>query len=511
MTAGAEEISRRQFWLDAAIIFIVACAVFSPVVPGGFSPLDDFEMLRDNPRYQQPTLGTFLDHFRDPEFRIFAPLTYWVWHVLASLFGVTDPLPYKLASLVAHGSASVAAWWAVGLIVRDRWAALAGGLLVATHPLQVEAVGWTTGLKDVLCAGLMFATIGAYVRYLQTRKRRGWRIALVLAILASLAKPTAMVLPLMLLAIDWWNNGDWSWRLAFRRLWAFCVPAGALALIMLRVQGDANVPHIDLAIRPLVALDALAFYLGKLVFPAWLIPDYGRSPTYVMKVGQLYWTWIVPLGLAVVIIRYVPRTVQLGAALALIPLLPLLGLVPFDMQQYSTTADHYVYPCMAGVGIALATLVQRWRGTGAVLIPIALLGVLQASYWRDMEALWKRSAEINPRSSLAYGLLANLASQRNDLEAAEHWGRKSVDAERRPIALSNLSAVLHRRGKKDESLALAREAFDKGLVDPGAIRIILRQAVADGDQALADRARGMLKHMEALESHQRTRLLPVDK
>ena len=41
--------------------------------------------------------------------------------------------------------------------------------------------------------------------------------------------------------------------------------------------------HVPLIDRPIVALDALGFYLIKVVFPIRLVPDYGRTPQWLLE------------------------------------------------------------------------------------------------------------------------------------------------------------------------------------------------------------------------------------
>jgi hypothetical protein len=57
--------------------------------------------------------------------------------------------------------------------------------------------------------------------------------------------------------------------------------------------------------RPLIAGDALAFYVYKLVFPVSLAMDYGRRPVAVLQEGWAYWTWWAPvtIGIAILAVR----------------------------------------------------------------------------------------------------------------------------------------------------------------------------------------------------------------
>src|SRR5439155_14552039 len=99
------------------------------------------------------------------------------------------------------------------------WPAAAGALFYALHPLQVEAVAWASGMKDVLSGCLSFAAILLYLRAVTPPPARAVAdadpdivpridpVAYVLALacfaLAMLAKSSAMVTPLLLAIIDY--------------------------------------------------------------------------------------------------------------------------------------------------------------------------------------------------------------------------------------------------------------------------------------------------------------------
>ena len=108
--------------------------------------------------------------------------------------------------------------------------------------------------------------------------------------------------------------------------------------------------------RPLIAGDAVAFYFYKLIFPWKLSLDYGRTPTYALQQPVIYFLWSIPCTLLILAWRFRKQRPHLFVALAifLIALLPMLGLVTFHFQYYSTVADHYLYLPMLGVALALA-------------------------------------------------------------------------------------------------------------------------------------------------------------
>ena len=110
-----------------------------------------------------PTPAKLGKQILQPQFNIYAPLTYTTWYVIGLATYVPGqalpPIGFKLASWSAHAFAAAAAWWAIWGLVRHRPAAVVGALVVALHPLQVESVAWTTGLKDVLCGAFSFLAI----------------------------------------------------------------------------------------------------------------------------------------------------------------------------------------------------------------------------------------------------------------------------------------------------------------------------------------------------------------
>src|SRR4030095_5176477 len=109
---------------------------------------------------------------------------------------------------------------------------------------------------------------------------------------------------------------------------------------------------------------------------------------------------------------------------------PVLGLVRFDFQVYSTVADHYLYVAMlgpallvAGAVAAAAAAAPRW-GTvvlGAATIVATAAGAksfAEAWHWRDSDTLFANALEVNPQSFAANRVLGYAASRRLDYRQA---------------------------------------------------------------------------------------------
>src|SRR5262245_2546087 len=257
-----------------------------------------------------------------------------------------DPAIFHGASLVAHILAALALLSLLRSLGYAEWPALAGALLFGLHPVQVEPVAWASGMKDVLCGMFAAVTLWQYAVFDRSSRREGteretvhadppprppassrkrdgsavsraskssrrsshglgedrsstarsdgepsawWRspwmhyaAALAACVCAMLAKPTGMVVPALVAAL-----GLVVLRRPLRRVALELGPWFLLSLVcavLARiVQPQSGIPLTPLWTRPLIAGEALAFYLYKLVFPLTLSVDYGMAPDVVMK------------------------------------------------------------------------------------------------------------------------------------------------------------------------------------------------------------------------------------
>src|SRR5262249_33688899 len=148
-----------------------------------------------------------------------------------------------------------------------------------------------------------------------------------------------------------------SWRRIVRHTAGFVALAVGGAILAAHFQKAPGLTtSVSTPLRPLVALDAIGFYLRKLVLPMNLAGDYGRTPRAVVESGALWTSWIAPIALIAILIMLRRRAplLLLAACFFVAPLLPVLGLVPFDYQEFSTVADHYLYLSMLSVALAFA-------------------------------------------------------------------------------------------------------------------------------------------------------------
>jgi hypothetical protein len=287
------------------------------------------------------------------------------------------------------------------------WRSAAVAALFALHPLHVESVAWVTARKDVLCTFFSLLAMLAYCWHAkQPRRDRYLRVLLAFA-LALLSKSMALTLPCVLLLLDYWPLGRFSfapptvWRGAEPRLtWPrlllekapLLLMAGAAAFLAGAGMRDAQVLRSQPALAERLTNVVITYvvYLRKTFWPSDLAPFYPPQA----------WTGLAVLGSALVLVgislaawslrRRCPAFL-VGWLWYVGTLVPVIGFVKLGAQAY---ADRYTYVPLIGVFIALVWLLEstaRWRWLVAtialvVIIGCGVLAFRQTQVWRPHQS-----------------------------------------------------------------------------------------------------------------------------
>ncbi len=156
-------------------------------------------------------------------------------------------------------------------------------------------------------------------------------------------------------------------------------------------------------------------------------------------------------------------------------MLPVIGLLPGGVNP---GADRYMYLPQIGLSIAVAWgaldwlrhTAPRWRvlqgwawGIATVLVLTALTACSaeQTAYWHDSETLWRHALSVNDNLSLPHDNLANIFSERGELDAAIEHYHKSLHADPDyTLALNNLGNALNNKGEYVEAEKYIRRAIE---------------------------------------------------
>jgi len=470
------------------VLALVVLAVFYRVVGYKLLTWDDDQHITDN-IYFNPLTWSNVFHFWGYSYIfMYIPVSYnfyalevWIagWFPSADPADKFNPAVFHLGGLLLHLGCTIFAYRLMLRLVCNATAALCGALLFAIHPLQVESVCWVGETRGTLSTLFSFAAVWYYLNYAGVDPERGIFAAepyepperrlrdaifgLLLFGLSLLSKPSASSLPLLVVVIDFVLLRHSLWRIAWR-LWPWVAAAAVIVWRTKVYQNDDTIEPLSLKpwhIRPLVAGDAYAFYLGKLLWPFDLGFDYGRTPNIASETPGFYRAWLAPLLLVVASIALPRRRIWLGCyGLFLTALLPVSGIVPFIYQNISTVADRYMYVPMFGLGLLLAAWLASRRNK---IVPLAITALVlgffsqrsieQCATWRDDYALYLNGMRVNPSSYMSHLNLGNRYREEGHIESAMQEYRRLIEI--RPQhgwAHVHLGGCLAKLGRHEEAV-----------------------------------------------------------
>ncbi len=472
----------RHFYLSLFLI-VAGLIVFAQSYRFEFLNYDDGINVYDNPHVKQSEFSYFL---KGQHLGLYIPLTYELWALQARFAKVStaqsgglgiSPQLFHLSNIVAHLLSILMVFFILRILIKNDWAAWAGALLFGLHPVQVETVAWITGFKNVLSGLLALASIWQYLSYaardpsLKTKGRSPdihYIAAVILFILAILSMPMAIVTPVVAGMLSFWML-----KRSFRQCLAELIPCALLALpimVLTKIsQPDLKMEFVaPLWQRPLVAGDAVTFYISKLIWPVSLGPDYGRSPAFVLQHNWIYLTGLVPYFLGALLVwKWRRPWLMSSLGVFVVGVLPVLGFVAFVFQDMSTVADRYLYLAMLGPALALAWFLSargRWWKVlvfGVVIAMFGLCSIRQIGHWKNSASIFEHALKVNPLSWLANNNLGIVLEKQDQVGEAvacyeEALRLKPNFAE----AHLNLGMALQREGKTEAAAAHYRKALD---------------------------------------------------
>jgi hypothetical protein len=209
----------RRDWFWALLLIAFVFIAYAQVFRADFI-WDDESHLTRNPCVVGP-LG--LKEIWTSTQAVYYPLvltTFWVMH---KFFGL-NPLPYHFLNVFLHAASAILLWRILQLIrVRGAWL---GAALWALHPVMVQSVAWVTELKNTQSCVFYLLSILFFLDWEDQgeavskppEQRIGGRRSLVFALsllfflLATLSKPSVVMLPFVLALCVWWMRGRIRWR-----------------------------------------------------------------------------------------------------------------------------------------------------------------------------------------------------------------------------------------------------------------------------------------------------------
>jgi tetratricopeptide (TPR) repeat protein len=532
----------RRDWRWALLLAILVLIAYAPVYRAGFI-WDDESHLTQNPCVVGP-LG--LKEIWTTARAVYYPLvltTFWAVHKFAGL----NPLPYHVLNVLIHAGSALLLWRVLRQLgVRGAWL---GAALWALHPVMVQSVAWVTELKNTQSCFFYLLSIFYFLKWedcppntrisrtedtargagapsslpmRRTRHRHLFvALSLLFFVLATVSKPSVVMLPVVLVLCVWWRSGRVPWRNVTAIAPFMLVSVLASLWTILEQKFHAGAMGAEWAQtwpeRFIIAGRAIWFYLGKLICPYPLIFIY---PRWKIDSSQLiaYVPLVAALGglIALWLIRARwSRAVFFAAAYYVISLFPVLGFFSVYFFRYSFVSNHFQYLAsmgplaLAGAGIVtgynylstskhFSTLPSARRVTGGTITLVGVCGVIlmlllfltweQAAVYRNLITLYTATLKKNPGCWMAHYNLGIVLGDQGDIDTAIAHYRQAIEL--RPSyseAHYNLGRLLAQKGQLRDAIAHYQKALEVNPADAEAHNNLGATLFASGraDEAIA--------------------------
>ncbi len=516
MVASEKQNVPRPLLHAVVALVVIVLVAYWPSLGHDYVRLDDYQYVVDNEVVRHPSLSGVWRFFSE----VTVPSTvagYYQPLTMVSLMGdvllagsdTPGPLVFHLTNVLLHAATSVLVLLLMRSVVGGIAIPFLVAVLFAVHPVQVESVSWISQRKTVLASFFAVGSVLSYLKYGGVRGRIRWLVvAMVLYIVAGLAKPTVMLLPLVLPLLDIWPLG--------RRVIRSLPEKAPFALVMVLMgwvawtsqvaSASMHKPSITDAGTLFKWVGLLSYnvvlYAGNVVWPLFLspyraLPD---DPSPANPVVAMAIAGAIAIGLVWLASMRWCRPLFVGLTAFGIILLPAIGAVRF---MSSCVADRFLYLPLVFLLFPLALFASRIEAgvrqrkrmvrLGLVLfvVPMFILMRAQQGVWRTSKALWTHSVQSVPTLLKAHNNLAQICLEEESYDEALVYVEACLRQDpQRGDYLHMLGRVRLGQGRPDEAVTLIESAIANGLGKfEGAGYVSLAQAhVARGDAGAARKA-----------------------
>ncbi|MBN2774068.1 MAG: tetratricopeptide repeat protein [Prolixibacteraceae bacterium] len=498
---------QKNNWFLPVIILIITFVVFSPALKNGFTNWDDDLYVTNNSLIKNVPLSN-LGKFGENVAGNFHPLTMLSLALDYRLFEM-DPFYFHLVNILFHLLNTLLVFVLIKKLTKGNlFVVFFTAIFFAIHPMHVESVVWISERKDVLYAFFFLTGLLFYHQYILKKKIVWLMISFLTFVLSVLSKSAAVVFPVVLFLIDYFEKRKINLKSIAEKL-PFLAVSIWIGLVAIGTQSQSS---------------ALGEFAGYSLFERITIAAYGFI-TYVIKFavpfklssfhpypdGKLPVTYILALIVTVLFLIYViikfkkQRELFFGTVFYLVTIALVLQLFPVGD---ALIAERYTY--IPYIGLAMVYLIYTQKtiqkrpfgnlkyvvlGILAVqLIFFANVTYLRTKVWKDSESLWTDVIGKYPYFAEAYINRGHFyRSENNYQEAIQNYNKAIELDDNRALAFYNRGKAFFDTGQFDKALTDMNKAielepdFPEAYSNRGSIYAMKNEyllAIADFDKAI---------------------------
>lgn len=473
--------------------FALTFLVYGVSLSNHFVAWDDNYVVDFNPVVHGFTWDHMVKNFTsfvDPE--LYDPLTFVSYQFDYTIGGI-KPFIFHLDNLILHTLNALLVALFIFLLSKRRRVALFCGLIFAIHPLNTEAVAWASARKDTLSTFFFLLSLIGYLYFRSNHRDRSklwYALSLVAFLFGLLSKVMIVMLPIVLLLIDYVEKRKWSWNVLIEKVPYFILSGifGVVALLgKSNVVGESTIFQ-----KMLMACKSTIFYLEKLFVPINLSVIYPYTKTITLSSPDFFISVLLVLSLIIAAwyFRIQKRDVTFGILFFLITLIPTF----FNFAkggEFYFASDRYTYIPEIGILFLIVAIAYDVFGKmtsgffgkketsqrnvsidGAfviVVLTFAVAAYQQSLVWHNTETLFLQTLHNYP-DALVARINLGLVYRESGLpeRAMEQFNKALALRPNNALVHTNIGATDEKLGKMDEAISEYQKAIALGPKEPDA-------------------------------------------
>jgi len=309
-------------------------------------------------------------------------------------------------------------------------------LLFSIHPMRVESVVWISERKDVLYVFFLLTSLLAYLRYIKIKNIANYTVVFVLFTASLLTKTSAVVLPVLMFAFDYYSKRPLKLKLFLEKIPLFTLSI-IFGLVAIDAQSSAEQNTFPFFDKLFLGTYAIMFYLIKFFTPFYqsaIIPFPEKTGLMLpLKYYSAIIIWPIIICLPIFLKKH-RKILIFGLLFFLVPLLPILIEFPIGPAYL---AERYTYLPHIGVAFIMASFYMHYTNKQKLkhniknkfFIALTLFTILMSfktiqrnKVWQNNYTLFSDVIAKNNNVPLAYVNLGNIYFERGNYhKAIKHY------------------------------------------------------------------------------------------
>ncbi len=380
-----------SIWIWMLPVLVITAGGYLPVFNNQLTNWDDEYYVVQNYLLRGPDWKGI---FTQPVVSNYHPVTIISLAFNYALTGL-DASSYLITNFILHLINTVLVFYFIYTISGKKvWVAAFTALIFGIHPMHVESVAWVSERKDLLYTLFFLLSLMQYWRYLETGRSSKLLFSFLFFVLSILSKPAAIILPLVLLLLDYWKGRSFSSKMITEKI-AFFLVSAVLAIITVKLQSKTAIAGLDF--YPLWTRFFFATYVTTIYVIRFLVPwplsafhpypppsDLGwpvlASPLFIIALLVFLWYQrknrlvIFSIGFFIVNLILVMQVISIGATIVAerytyVPYISLAFLVGMWLDKYrSAPIKPVVWLIAAAATLAFGYITYKrtdvWQNSG---------------------------------------------------------------------------------------------------------------------------------------------------